>query len=98
VTVGGDQHALAELGLANIDDRWPGEGPLGGLIAGLEHVQHDLACYAPCDLVTPDAKSFALLIAALDAAPSAGLALPEVDGVQRPAPAALRVSKVAAAL
>jgi molybdopterin-guanine dinucleotide biosynthesis protein A len=38
VTVGGDRERLESVGMdiAHTDDRWPGEGPLGGLLSGLD--------------------------------------------------------------
>lgn len=35
LAVGGDGHALAAVGLVPVTDRWPGEGPLGGLATAL---------------------------------------------------------------
>lgn len=37
VLVGGAQEVGVLLGLAHIEDRWPGEGPLGGVVTALEH-------------------------------------------------------------
>jgi molybdopterin-guanine dinucleotide biosynthesis protein A len=51
IAVGGNSTALAELGLVTIADRWPGEGPLGGVITALDHFQkHDAVVVVACDL------------------------------------------------
>ena len=34
--VGGDAEALVRAGLVHRPDRWPGEGPLGGIVTSLE--------------------------------------------------------------
>lgn len=57
LAVGGDADALAALGLTPVPDRWPGEGPLGGLataLAAASDAEADLLVLAPCDLVHPD--------------------------------------------
>jgi molybdopterin-guanine dinucleotide biosynthesis protein A len=55
--VGGDGPAIADLGLAWVPDRWPGEGPLGGLITGLEAVQAPWVLVCACDLPQLEARS-----------------------------------------
>lgn len=59
VAVGGDAHGLAALGLDHRPDRWPGEGPLGGLVTALGDLDDDLgaapvAVVLSCDLLQPD--------------------------------------------
>ena len=50
VFVGGDQ-ALAELGRRQVPDRWPGDGPLGGVVTALDALQDtDAVLVAACDL------------------------------------------------
>ncbi len=62
VFVGGDERALAATGRAYVADRWPGEGPVGGVLSAF----HAMAAIEPppdavvvcaCDLpdLTPDA-------------------------------------------
>jgi molybdopterin-guanine dinucleotide biosynthesis protein A len=48
--VGGDGPALEALGLRVVPDRWPGEGPLGGLVTALEAATHDVVVILSCDL------------------------------------------------
>ena len=50
--VGGDARRLAALGAALVADRFPGEGPLGGVITALHHVGEaaPLVLVAACDL------------------------------------------------
>ena len=35
IVVGGNRAAIEALGLRYVDDQWPGEGPLGGIITAL---------------------------------------------------------------
>jgi molybdenum cofactor guanylyltransferase len=57
VFVGGDPVRLGELGRRVVADRWPGEGPLGGVLTALaELATADAVVVAACDLaaLTPD--------------------------------------------
>ncbi|MEN9506937.1 MAG: hypothetical protein RI958_2863 [Actinomycetota bacterium] len=49
VVVGGDAAALGRVGLERIDDAWPGEGPLGGVITALRWAGGPVLVVA-CDL------------------------------------------------
>jgi len=74
LAVGGDGPALVALGLEPVPDRWPGEGPLGGLATALGAANEgDVLVLAPCDLLHPSAAAVATLLAALDG--------PEVEAV-----------------
>lgn len=72
--VGGDADALRRAGLSHRPDRWPGEGPLGGIVTALEAPGGaDVVVVASCDLVAPDRRALrqvatALLEAGADAA------------------------------
>jgi len=75
LAVGGDAPALAALGLQPEPDRWPGEGPLGGLATALTVAPlGSLLVLAPCDLVSPSASAVRRMLDALRAAP-AGVAV-----------------------
>ncbi len=66
VAVGGDSDALHELGLVTIADRWPGEGPLGGVITALEHfATYDAVVVVACDLPQLTSATVSLLVSAL---------------------------------
>ena len=64
--VGGDATSVRELGLDHVPDRWPGEGPLGGIITALHAARHDVICVLACDL--PDVSPAAVreVLAGLD--------------------------------
>ena len=67
--------ALAALGLVPVPDRWPGEGPLGGLATALAAVgEGDRLVLAPCDLLHPLASLVEILVAPLTTHP-------ELEGV-----------------
>src|SRR5690606_19017590 len=57
---------------AGIMDRWPGEGPLGGLGSALAHRSATYGpgwlALAPCDLLEPDAAWWELLAAQIEPA------------------------------
>jgi molybdopterin-guanine dinucleotide biosynthesis protein A len=66
LAIGGDAVALAALGLEPVPDRWPGEGPLGGLATALATVADgDVLVLAPCDLLHPAADVVTDLVDAL---------------------------------
>jgi molybdenum cofactor guanylyltransferase len=69
LAIGGDAAALAALGLEPVPDRWPGEGPLGGLataLAATSAVGGDRLVLAPCDLLHPSPVAVAALLDGLD--------------------------------
>jgi molybdopterin-guanine dinucleotide biosynthesis protein A len=89
VAVGGDAPALADLGLRWVPDRFPGEGPLGGLITALESLEADVVVVLSCDLPHVTGEAVASVVAAL-ADDAADAAIPVVDGHQQTLLAAWR--------
>ncbi len=78
--VGGDAETLEGLGLATVPDRWPGEGPLGGLVTALQtEGDGDLVVVLGCDLLHPDAGAVADLVSRLTAS-GADAVIPRVGG------------------
>lgn len=79
--VGGDAAALGSLGLAVAPDRWPGEGPLGGLLTGLGlGAVTDIVVVLTCDLVALDGVAVRRLLDTLDSHPDAAGAAPSAGG------------------
>ena len=80
LVVGGDRDRLDALGLDTVEDRYPGEGPLGGVITALGALDsHDGALDSrggaldavvtlPCDVVSPDAAAVRRVLDGLAAA------------------------------
>jgi len=72
--LGGDPDELAPLELAVIPDRWPGEGPLAGIIGALESAASD-GCndvmVLACDLPAIGSAELRRLVDAADRSPSA---------------------------
>jgi molybdopterin-guanine dinucleotide biosynthesis protein A len=58
LAVGGDPSALADVGLESVADRWPGEGPLGGILTALAAASSPAFVLA-CDLPWMDAGTLA---------------------------------------
>ena len=65
VAVGGDARGLLGVGLEHRPDRWPGEGPLGGLVTALDDVDAaPVAVVLSCDLLEPTAAAIVELVEA----------------------------------
>jgi len=97
VAIGGDRPALTALGLAVVPDRYPGEGPLGGVLTALgHHTDLDVVVVAACDLPRLGPETIAAVVAGL-AAPGrrADVAMARTDRLQ-PLCAAWRMSAGAA--
>lgn len=80
IAVGGDERALAALGLDVRPDRWPGEGPLAATVTALSSATTDLVLVASCDLVRPSPDAVRATLHALTNHPDADVAVPTRDG------------------
>lgn len=60
--IGGDSAALRDHGLVPVADRWPGEGPLGGLVTALSASGEDIVVVLSCDLVHPDPAAITAIV------------------------------------
>ena len=99
VLVGGEPAWSDRLGLAHVPDRWPGEGPLGGLATAVldapltPHGSDAIVVVAACDQPWLDAAGLSALVAALVGHPQAGAAAPRTpDGRVHPLPSAWRTN------
>ena len=103
LVVGGDDARLNALGLDVVEDRYPGEGPLGGVITALGAIDShgggiDAVVTLPCDVISPDAAAVCRVLDGLGAAggdvavgsPAADAAVPIGAGVPQWAHAAWR--------
>ena len=80
VAVGGDPSLAGLLDVEHLADRWPGEGPLGGILTALGEVGADATVVVlPCDLVAPSAEAVRHVLSARDRT-DADLAVPVVEG------------------
>jgi molybdopterin-guanine dinucleotide biosynthesis protein A/rhodanese-related sulfurtransferase len=78
-TVGGDESALTRLGYEWLPDRWPGEGPLGGIVTALTATTSDRVLVLACDHVAAEPAAIRAVIDALGVG-EADVALPVVGG------------------
>jgi len=82
VAIGGDRAALDAEGLTVVADRYPGEGPLGGILTALGHFEHSARPVAvlACDLPGADPRNVAVAIEALADLDGPAVAVPVADG------------------
>lgn len=66
-------------GVRSVPDRFPGEGPLGGLITALSHSVADMVVLMPCDLLHPAAALVRSVVEALVADPDLDVVVPMVE-------------------
>ena len=78
--VGGDGPRLQGLGLSHISDRYPGEGPLGGIITALGAAGAPLVMILSCDLTEPSPQAVAAVLDHAAAVEAADVAAPVVGG------------------
>jgi len=77
IVVGGNRSAIETLNLSFVDDQWPGEGPLGGIITALEHLETDLVAILSCDLTDASPIAVTSVVGALG---HADVAVPVIEG------------------
>jgi molybdopterin-guanine dinucleotide biosynthesis protein A len=77
VVIGGNRPAIEALGLDVVDDQWPGEGPLGGIITALRSMETELVAVLSCDLTDASAIAVKSVEGALG---TADVAVPVVEG------------------
>jgi molybdenum cofactor guanylyltransferase len=75
--VGGDRARIEALGLAVVPDRFPGEGPLGGVLTALRHADTAVVAVLATDLVAAAASA---IRAVRDALGAHDVAVPVVEG------------------
>lgn len=87
MAIGGDLAALAELGFRPVEDRHPGQGPLGGLLTALGAATFDPVVVLACDLVAVPPKAVTAMLEALG---DGDAAVPMVQGRRQVLQAAYR--------
>ena len=84
LVVGGDDDRLGALGLDAVPDRYPGEGPLGGVITALGALDAydgvlEAVVTLPCDVISPDPAAVRRVLEALAAVGQRAAGSPRVD-------------------
>jgi molybdopterin-guanine dinucleotide biosynthesis protein A len=97
LAVGGDLPRLRALGLDARADPLQGDGPLGGLVTGLDLVHGDVAVVLATDLAWIDSATVTSLVAALDLDSNADVAAAHAGRLE-PLCAAWRVERSCAVL
>ena len=77
VVIGGAAERMADLGLTVVPDRWPGEGPMGGVITALDRPGHDVVVILACDHPAAAGPAVASIAGALA---GADVAVPVIAG------------------
>lgn len=93
VLVGGDPAWAATMGVAHLPDRWPGEGPLGGLATAVAGGTDEevIVVVAACDQPALTGDLLASLVAGLDADATIDVMVTRTpDGRRQPFPSAWR--------
>lgn len=82
--VGGDSEALRRLGIVSWLDRWPGQGPMSGIVSvarGTRAHPAGILVAASCDLPALRGDGVASLVEDLRSDEGADAAIPVVDGI-----------------
>jgi molybdopterin-guanine dinucleotide biosynthesis protein A len=87
VAIGGDADRLADIGFAVIADRWPGEGPVGGVLTALSARAagadgSDVVVVVACDTPWLDAATVSSLLAALEQHPASVAAVAHTERIE----------------
>lgn len=82
LAVGGDRRALEALGLAWTPDRYPGQGPLGGIVSALDAARHDLVVVLATDLADVDAATVTAVLDAVIVTADVDVALATTDRLE----------------
>lgn len=90
VSVGGDGGLGRSVGAGHLPDRYPDQGPLGGIITALEWSGDDLVAILACDMPFVDAEIVGSLVRAAAEATDCGVALICVDDRPQPLTAVWR--------
>lgn len=100
LAVGGDLASLEELPEIDlaIEDAFPGEGPLGGLITALDAAANDIVVVLACDTPRIDSTTPNHLVECLSASPQSAVAYAVVEGRAQPLTAAWKRSAALPAL
>ncbi len=80
LAVGGNKYELEAQGWKFVGDRWPGEGPLGGLITALESSSSPIVVILACDHPDVDHEELQTMIEALQINESVHAAIPVLEG------------------
>ena len=80
VVVGGDGSDLRKLKLCHVPDRYPGGGPLGGIITALSALDAPLVMVLSCDLTAPSPQAVAAVLDHAAASEGVDVAAPVVGG------------------
>jgi len=79
VTLVGDSERYSALGYPVVPDRYPGEGPLGGILTALHHAAADRLLVVACDMPNLTVEFLKELLAAAERHPP-GILIPETEG------------------
>lgn len=84
--------ALAAEGMGVVADRWPGEGPVGGVVTALRASGSDLLVVLGCDHPWLRPATVATLVQTLTANPGCAAVVAEADGWMHPTVGVWRVA------
>ena len=65
IVVGGDAKKVERLGLVHVEDLWPHQGPLGGIITALRNTSASRVAILSCDLTGASAMAIAAVLQVL---------------------------------